>query len=186
KGTGNRPLTELGSPAGKVLLVLDQFEQWLHAKRSEQLTELVQALRQCDGVHVHCLILVRDDFGMAATRFMNDLEIRIVEGQNFATVDLFDPGHARKVLAEFGRAFGQLPASPAAPAPEQERFLDQAVAGLAQDGKVISVRLAVFAEMVKGKPWTPATLRQVGGAEGVGVTFLEETFSAATAPPPHR
>src|SRR5207249_8236294 len=53
-------------------------------------------------------------------------------------------------------------------------------------GKVISVRLALFAEMVKGKPWTPATLRQVGGAEGVGVTFLEETFSAATAPPPHR
>jgi hypothetical protein len=71
-------------------------------------------------------------------------------------------------------------------APEQERFLDQAVAGLAQDGKVISVRLALFAEMVKSKPWTSATLRQVGGAEGVGVTFLEETFCAATAPPPHR
>jgi formylglycine-generating enzyme required for sulfatase activity len=48
------------------------------------------------------------------------------------------------------------------------------------------VRLALFAEMVKGKPWTPATLRQVGGSEGVGVAFLEETFSAATAPPPHR
>ena len=60
------------------------------------------------------------------------------------------------------------------------------MAGLAQDGKVISVRLALFAEMVKGKPWTPATLRQVGGTEGVGVTFLEETFSASTAPPPHR
>src|SRR5207253_4369994 len=132
KGSGNRPLTELGSPAGKVLLVLDQFEQWLHAKRSEQHTELVQALRQCDGEHVQCLVLIRDDFGMAATRFMNELEIRIVEGHNFATVDLFDPGHARKVLAEFGRAFGQLPASPAEPAPEQQRFLDQAVASLAQ------------------------------------------------------
>src|SRR5262249_29022262 len=167
----------------KVLLVLDQFEQWLHAKRSEQYTELVGALRQCDGEHVQCLVLVRDDFGMAATRFMNDLEIRIVEGHNFATMDLFDPGHARKVLGEFGRAFGRLPAEPAA---EQERFLDSAVADLAQDGKVISVRLALFAEMVKGKPWTPATLRQVGGTEGVGVTFLEETFSAATAPPPHR
>ena len=77
--------------------------------------------------------------------------------------------------------------------PEQNAFLDQAVAGLAQDGKVISVRLALFAEMVKGKPWTPATLRAVGGTQGVGVTFLEETFSAATAPPstactrrPHR
>jgi eukaryotic-like serine/threonine-protein kinase len=169
----------------KVLLVLDQFEQWLHAKRSEQHTELVRALRQCDGEHVQCLVLVRDDFGMAATRIMRDLEVRIVEGHNFATVDLFDAGHARRVLAEFGRAFGRL-ANSAERTPEQERFLDQAVAGLAQDGEVISVRLALFAEMVKGKPWTPATLRRVGGTEGVGVTFLEETFSAATAPPPHR
>jgi len=40
--------------------------------------------------------------------------------------------------------------------------------------------------MVKGKPWTPATLKEVGGTEGVGVTFLEETFTASTAPPQHR
>jgi formylglycine-generating enzyme required for sulfatase activity len=135
---------------------------------------------------VQCLALVRDDFGMAATRFMRDLEVRIVEGHNFATVDLFDTVHARKVLAEFGRAFGRLPTNATEQTPEQERFLDQAVAGLAQDGEVVSVRLALFAEMVKGKPWTPATLRQVGGTEGVGVAFLEETFSASTAPPPHR
>jgi formylglycine-generating enzyme required for sulfatase activity len=174
------------TPGAKVLLVLDQFEQWLHARRPDQRTELVQALRQCDGERVQCLVLVRDDFGMAATRFMNDLEIRIAQGHNFATVDLFDPNHACKVLADFGRAFGRLPASPAEPAPEQARFLDEAVAGLAQDGAVISVRLALFAEMVKGKPWTPATLRQVGGTEGVGVRFLEETFSAPAAAPPHR
>ena len=58
--------------------------------------------------------------------------------------------------------------------------------GLAEEGKVISVRLALFAEMMKGKPWTPATLEEVGGTKGVGVTFLEETFSASTAPPEHR
>src|SRR5262249_38297239 len=63
---------------------------------------------------------------------------------------------------------------------------NQAVSGLAQDGKVIPVRLALFAEMVRGKPWTPATLKQVGGTEGVGVTFLDATFTAATAPPQHR
>ena len=40
------------------------------------------------------------------------------------------------------------------------------------------MRLALFAEMVKGKPWTPATLKEVGGTAGVGVTFLEETFGA--------
>jgi eukaryotic-like serine/threonine-protein kinase len=48
---------------------------------------------------------------------------------------------------------------------------------------VICVRLAPFAQMMKDRPWTPASLRGVGGALGVGVTFLEETFSAAGAPP---
>ena len=40
--------------------------------------------------------------------------------------------------------------------------------------------------MVKGKPWKPATLKEVGGTEGIGLSFLEETFNAATAPPEHR
>ena len=44
---------------------------------------------------------------------------------------------------------------------------------------MISIRLALFAEMVKGKPWTPATLKEVGGTDGVGVAFLEETFGSA-------
>ena len=36
------------------------------------------------------------------------------------------------------------------------------------------------------KPWTPSALREIGGAEGVGAAFLEETFSSPTAPPHHR
>jgi formylglycine-generating enzyme required for sulfatase activity len=40
--------------------------------------------------------------------------------------------------------------------------------------------------MVKGKPWTPATLQKVHGLEGLGVLFLEETFSVSTAPVKHR
>jgi formylglycine-generating enzyme required for sulfatase activity len=176
-----------GTPAGKkVLLVLDQFEQWLNARRQEQNTELVRALRQCDGGRVQAVVLVRDDFWMAATRFMTDLEVNLVQGENCAPVDLFDLLHARKVLAAFGRAYGRLPDNAGQLPTDQDAFLDQAVAGLTQDGKVISVRLALFAEMVKGKQWTPATLKEVGGAEGVGVAFLEETFSASTAPPQHR
>src|SRR5207302_2450000 len=115
-----------------------------------------------------------------------ELEIRLVEGQNSALADLFDPDHARKVLAAFGRAFGKLPENPGATTKEHKEFLNQAVAGLAQEGKIICVRLALFAEMLKGKPWTPTSLKQVGGTAGIGVTFLEETFSAATANPKHR
>ncbi len=72
-----------GLPANqKVLIVIDQFEQWLHAHREERDSELVQALRQCDGVHVQCLLMVRDDFWLAISRFMRELEIRLLEGQN--------------------------------------------------------------------------------------------------------
>jgi hypothetical protein len=130
--------------------------------------------------------MVRDDFWMAATRFMRDVEVRLVEAQNSAAVDLFPIRHAEKVLAAFGRAFGVLPENPSETTKDQKQFLEQAVSGLAQEGKVISVRLALFAEMMKGKAWTPASFKAVGGAEGVGVTFLEETFSAATDPPEHR
>jgi formylglycine-generating enzyme required for sulfatase activity len=176
-----------GIPLGKkVLIVLDQFEQWLHAKKEEANTELVQALRQCDGGRVQCVVMVRDDFWMAATRFMRELEFRLIEGQNSAAVDLFDTDHARKVLAAFGRAFGKLPENSGETSKEQKEFLNQSVRGLAQEGKVICVRLALFAEMMKGKPWTPASLKAVGGTAGVGVAFLEGTFSAATAPPEHR
>ena len=173
-------------PERKVLLVLDQFEQWLHAKRGEENTELVAALRHCDGEHVQAIVLVRDDFWLAASRFMRDLEIRLLEGENSALVDLFDPRHAKKVLMAFGRAYGALPENIGDLTSDQNSFLDQSISGLAQDGKIISVRLALFAEMVKGKPWTPATLKDVGGTEGIGLTFLEETFSASTAPPEHR
>jgi serine/threonine protein kinase/formylglycine-generating enzyme required for sulfatase activity len=174
-------------PVGKkLLIVLDQFEQWLHANKDEENTELVQALRQCDGSRLQCIVMVRDDFWMALIRFMRELEIRLVEGQNSAAVDLFPIRHAEKVLAAFGRAFDLLPERSSDSSKDQKQFLEQAVSGLAQDGKIVPVRLALFAEMMKSKSWTPASLKTVGGTEGVGVAFLEETFSAATAPPQHR
>jgi hypothetical protein len=172
-----------GLPDGrKVVVVLDQFEQWLHAWAGQG--ELIQALRQCDGGRVQCLLLVRDDFWMSTTRFLHELEVPLQEGRNSASADLFDPRHARKVLASFGRAFGALPEG--TPSAEQGRFLDQVVSELSQHGWVVPVRLALFAETVKRRPWVPATLEELGGAEGVGIAFLEETFSAGTAPPEHR
>jgi serine/threonine protein kinase/formylglycine-generating enzyme required for sulfatase activity len=173
-------------PGKKVLIVLDQFEQYLHANKEEEQAELVQALRQCDGGRVQCVVMVRDDFWMAATQFMHDLDFRLTEGQNSAAVDLFPIRHAEKVLTAFGRAFKELPEPPGELSKEQKQFLKQAVSSLAQENKVICVRLALFAEMMKNKPWTPASLKAEGGPEGVGIAFLEGTFSASTAPPQHR
>lgn len=170
----------------KVLIVLDQFEQWLHARRDQDDTELVQALRQCDGGRVQAIVMVRDDFWMVVTRFLADLEVELLQGRNCAAVDLFDLRHARRALKAYGQAYGALPENAADVKADQQRFLDRAIAGLAEDGKVICVRLALFAEMMKGKPWTPRSLEAVGGTQGVGVTFLEETFSSPSANPNHR
>ena len=96
-------------PERKVLLVLDQFEQWLHARPGEENTELVAALRHCDGEHVQAIVMVRDDFWMAATRFMRDLEIRLIEGENSAAVDLFDPRPCQEGLDRVWSGLWRLP-----------------------------------------------------------------------------
>ena len=170
----------------KLLIVLDQFEQWLHIHRSEMRgTELVSALRQADGVGVQFLLLVRDDFWSPTSQLFEDLELD-PNKQNSRRHELFDLRHARRVLHAFGHAHGCLPPEGDRLPPDQDRFLDEAVQGLSEDGKVISVRLALFADMLKSREWTPATLQQIGGVSGVGVTFLEENFAASTAPIAYR
>ncbi len=174
------------STGPKLLIVLDQFEQWLHSNKDAQNSELVKALRHCDGAHVQCIVMVRDDFWLAVSRFLQDLEVDAVPGRNVALVDLFSVDHAKSVLAAFGRAFGKLPETAGLVSRDQKTFLNNAVQGLADEGKVVSVRLSLFAEMMKDKSWTSTTLKEIGGATGIGVAFLEDAFSSSTAFPKHR
>ena len=147
---------------------------------------LLESLLQCDGVRVQAIVMVRDDFWMAATRFFRELDIPLLERINSAAVDLFDLDHAARELKAFGRAFGKLESDGKDDKIDRKQSITEAVNGLAEQGKVISVRLSLFAEMMKGKPWTSESLNEVGGTTGVGATFLEETFSASGAPPQHR
>ena len=174
-------------PRGKKLvIVIDQFEQWLFAHPKTVGEPLLESLLQCDGVRVQAIVMVRDDFWMAATRFFRELDIRLIDGTNAASVDLFSISHAERVLKAFGRAFGILESSGKEDNRERKLFITEAVSGLSEEGKVISVRLSLFAEMMKGRSWTRESLRAVGGTTGIGATFLEETFSASGAPPHHR
>ena len=163
----------------KRLLVIDQFEQFLHGAGEDGEQQLSMALRQCDGVHLQCLLLVRDDYWMPLSRFMRLLEIPLHESENATAVDLFDAQHAESVLERFGRAYGRLPEKLHL---RHRQFLRRAVQMLLEDGKVVPVKLSLFAELTKGKAWEPATLRDVGTAEALGVTFLDETFRGKNAP----
>jgi hypothetical protein len=170
----------------KVLIVLDQFEQWLFGQRAGGRGALEEALRQCDGQRVQALLLVRDEFWMDLTRLFRGLEVRLADGWNSAAVDRFDLEHARTVLVALGRELGRLPAAPGAPAPEHGEFLERALEALAQDGRVVCVRLVLLAELLRSRPWVPATLDELGGAEKIGVMVLDEVFSGPQAPPQNR
>ena len=165
-----------------VLVVIDQFEQWLNGRHTMD-SELVDALRQCDGVRLKCLFLVRNDFWMSISRFMDDLEAPIEQGNNAAPVELFDLRHARRVLFAFGHAYGALPSTTEELTDSQKQFLDESVQQLSRDGRVICVRLAVYAQMIRDKPWEPQTLSLFGGVKGLGARFLEETFYGSSSEP---
>ncbi|MCC9599167.1 protein kinase [Stieleria sp. JC731] len=165
----------------KLLLVIDQFEQWLHAYAGKSNTPLALALRQCDGEHVQCILLVRDDFWIGVSCLADEVEIELTRSQNLAMIDLFDKRHARRVLAEYGCSFARLPDQMTSLSSDQSRFLDDAIEGLAVEGKIVPVQLATFAEIMKGRPWTTKSLQQIGGIDGVGIKFLDESFGE-TAP----
>jgi serine/threonine protein kinase/formylglycine-generating enzyme required for sulfatase activity len=170
-------------PAGlnrKLLLIVDQFEQWLSANPNIDNAPLVQALRQVDGDYFQVILMIRDDFILAMNRLMAVLEIPILEGVNFSLVDLFEQKHSRKVLRLFGKALECLPEGELSK--EQQQFIHKSIESLSVDGKVISVRLSVFADMMKSRPWLIESLNSIGGVEGVGVQFLEETFFSSGAP----
>ncbi|HND54465.1 MAG TPA: toll/interleukin-1 receptor domain-containing protein, partial [Pirellulaceae bacterium] len=166
----------------KLLLVVDQFEQWLHAAQGPLDGDLAAALRLCDGRRLQCLLLVRDEFKIPVHRLMKSLGIVQRENFNYALIDLLDGDFAREALFEYGRAYQRLPDRTTDLSEPQREFLDRVIAELSdKDGKVVSVQLALLAQMLEGRPWTPATLDQIGGAAGVGRAFFEEKFDKRTA-----
>jgi len=174
------------SDQGKLLVVIDQFEQWLQAHRGKTRTDLAQALGHCDGRRLQAIVLVRQEFFLEAERFLTELGIVIHKDRNFKVVDLFETAHAERVLARFGRGLRRLPDDVDKMTLSQHRFLSIALEELSQDGRVVSVHLSLFADMMKNKQWAPDVLKGVGGAKGLGVTFLRESFDLQHSDPRFR
>lgn len=166
----------------RLVLVIDQLEQWLSGQQLDADSLLVRALRQCEGEYLKAVLLVRDDFALGTARLMGALEIPMRQGENTAVVDLFDEEHAERVLEQFGRAWGRLPREGVLSA-SQRQFLRMAVEQVSESGRVVCVRLVVLAELVRQREWEPRTLQELGGAEGAGVAYLESVFEGRGANP---
>ena len=164
--------------AKKVLVILDQFEQWLSKEGSFAKTQLTMALKQCDGKQLQCILLVRDEFWLKTSRYFDALEYNLIEGHNSQLVDLFDFDHAHKVLKYLGQAFGKLPADDSKLTPDQKSFLKNSVEQLAVNDYVICIHLTVFAEIFRHRSWSIKELQTAGGVSGVGLKYLDSTFGS--------
>lgn len=167
----------------KLLLVLDQFEQWLSAANDYQDDEITVALRQCDSRRLQTLFLIRDEFWLSASQLMRGLGQRIEEGRNALALPLFDEKHARQVLVAYGRAYGALPQSELGTLSlQQKKFVNAAINSLANRGRVICVHLAVFAETAKADSWTYTEFKSRGGLDGIGREFIAGIFQNPERP----
>ena len=174
----------------KVVLLIDQFEQWLQARRASTEDELPAALRLCDGGRLQAVLLVRGEFLDSASRFLLDtLEVAVLMRDNLgrdncAEAQLFTPAHAEQVLTEYGRAYGRFTDPPGEPSAAERKFIQEVVHERAEaegsEGKLVSVHLALLAELLKDRPWTPETLHSLGGVGQVGYHFLKANFDHGT------
>src|SRR5271157_1081172 len=162
-------------PSGqKVLIVLDQFEQWLHAMSGIEETELVRALRRCDGGHVQTIVLVREDFWTATTRFSKQTRVEFKRRSNSYMVDLFHQAHAEKVLTALGQAYGRVEHPVTT---DQREFIKATAKALALRGMILPVRLAFFSVVFRSRDWTTRALEEIGGITGIEIDLLDYMFN---------
>ena len=178
-----------GLPAGKkVLIVLDQFEQWLHAEARTRNAELVRGpaavrrragavprhgpRRLLDGGHP-----VHAGAGGPAGRGAELRGRRSLPG----------PATPRRCWRRSGGPSARLPESPPRPARAAATFLEQAVAGLAQEGKVICVPPGPVRRDDEGQA-VDAGLAAGGGRRrrASAPRSWKRPSAPPTAPPEHR
>ena len=167
---------------GKVLIVLDQFEQWLHSKgqqrehgfdpspapmrRRKSPVPRDGARRFLDGrdsVSARCGSQTGPGPQLRRSRFVRCSSCTKSAQSVWA-------GIRRLAGIREGNHGGRatIPGS-------------SGLQAFRKRAKSSACGLALFAEMMKANRGQPDSLKAVGGTEGVGVTFLEEMFSA---PPP--
>ena len=166
----------------RLLIVLDQFEQYLSNLSALATSKLVIALRHCDGNRISCLLSVRDDFWTPTQEFLRLLEVKIQDGRNSQAFRLFEKKHAEKILLQFGQAFGTIPTAINGSESKPAEFAKLAIDALATNGKVNCAHLSILASVTSDRNWTIEELSRIGGWQGILVRFMNEQYSLETSP----
>jgi serine/threonine protein kinase len=167
----------------KIVLILDHFDTWARSASPVQLQDCADALRQCDGENLQALIIIRDEYWTQTVEFMHRVACSVEQWKNARPIELFDRHHATRLLESIGRSYGSLPPEPEPISGSQKAFIEQAVAEMAEGGRVIPIQLAMFAKTAKLHRWHPDTLQFLGGIQGAFVGYIQDHFEGKAASP---
>ena len=146
-----------------------------------------RALRHCDGVASRRCSSSATTSGWRSRASSGRSRSRCVEGVNSAAVELFDPGHARRVLVEFGPGLRPAPRQagrPGADATGSSTRPSGPCAG--PDGRVIPPSASASSPRWSGAALDARDAPRPRGGRGIGVTFLRRPSTRRTSPPSHR
>ncbi|XZE22426.1 protein kinase domain-containing protein [Pirellulaceae bacterium SH449] len=166
----------------KLVFVFDHFERALISQRIDLEHEMVRVLRQCDGVALQALVLVRDEFWSEISQFMQLLDAPLSDGENASSYPAMSIAQSLKVLEALGRAHEVLPHYGTTLSQSQKDFCKLAIDGLSEGGTVLPVRIALLTELMRGHPWEAATIQTLGGIDGAIVRFLGDCFDSPASP----
>lgn len=167
----------------KALIVLDQLEQWLLSDGCSLDSQLVDALRQCDGHHVQVIAVVRDEFWSPVTRLLHALDMQLLDGTNAMSLGPFDASHVENVLSAFATAKGRFDSGDASRASAHATFIQAAATQLCRSGPVLPIQVTLFWELIKNREWDAHDIEDLQTPHDLAKRFLESTFDRADIHP---
>ncbi|MEM9588795.1 MAG: AAA family ATPase, partial [Planctomycetota bacterium] len=154
--------------ACRTVIVLDQFEQVLNWSSEEHREQVAFAMRQADGARLRFVLVVRDEFWSAISRWMRDLDVPLRDGRNAMGLERFSREHAAKVLRTWADASGKIDVD--------DEFIGSAIELVAVGERVIPVRLALLATVLGDADWTHARLQEFSSRGSLSGYYLDSVL----------
>lgn len=164
----------------RLVIVVDQFEQWLTSK-SRYDSDLVDALAHACA-EIQWLFVTRSEYWMELSEFAAEQDHPLVQERNCETIKLLDRVAGKQALVQLGIWYGGFDGESLAP--PQQKLVDHIIEELVrQDEYVNCARLSCLAQILSRRQiWTHRSFIEAGGLAEIEVEFLEHLFRGPKAP----
>ena len=170
----------LSETSQKSLIVIDHFEYWLESWNGEPNDPLVRAIRHCDGKWLQALLVIRDDQWLAASHFMQKIEVHQLHGQNVGILEGHTLPHASGLIQ---RIVDAMDAGPLTGTQRKSDFADAIASAIEEKGRVAPLAIAMAVERLHQQPWEKAEQIPFRNTQQLRVEYIESRLNDLDSDP---